>query len=784
MTVLTVGLDDADERLDEARALRARGERFVCRFVVPPPRPVRVLRAAAESLAHSDPGTRRDAIERLGVVEEIPPSPGSSGEGSGRRSAIFAEIAELSDGAIGYTHEERRIVDMVLERTRAGCLPTRLVTPQPSPLVPARVEPARDADALVLWAPHEEAWIASLAVYALQSQAVPLIVVCRGDALPNVRADFVAPADAPAALARARGVIDLSLHDPGEALALAALGLPLAVSYLSGAYELLDNVAIYRPWVERDIVLAAAMLPALGAPAARTRGAPAGPAARVHAFGGAVARRWAADARFERTTIVADAGSALDALDGAVRLRRTGERFDVAFALDESYTTTQLDVKATLRDLALLGEALVTRSWADLRRAFLSYDLIKRDFSVVGTQDPRVPPPRPRAPGTSLLIWAPDHDPVAIASVLAGAIESGRPVLAVCGEGDLPRGVTRVAADAASRALQECAVCVAAAPTDPSAAFALARWDLPLCAPLTNGAQEWLDGVHAYRPWSVPSVRAAVDAALRNDGAPVAAEVHDVRAAEAALPWSASRVCVIVRARGSERWRLATDAAFERQAHPALETVFAGSAAEVRTALERSTHDYVAFVDEGDIPYPECFAALAVALDRSNAAFAYGDALLAYVVPGRGEPCVLGYSVVERDALVREKLLAQDALAGTYFRVMFRRGALVANGGLAEDFDALAVLEATVRMCAAGAGAYVDRVLGMAHRHLDGTSPAYAPVGLCDEYRRFHARYAVDDARSAKLRDAVLEHLSVHPAIPLRPPPLRLHPPTPVFAGA
>jgi hypothetical protein len=80
----------------------------------------------------------------------------------------------------------------------------------------------------------------------------------------------VRPQDADAALARARAILDLSVSDPGDALALANLGLSLAVSYLSGAYELLTGVAIYRPWMQRDIELAA--LTALGLSSPRTIG--------------------------------------------------------------------------------------------------------------------------------------------------------------------------------------------------------------------------------------------------------------------------------------------------------------------------------------------------------------------------------------------------------------------------------------------------------------------------------------------------------------------------------
>jgi hypothetical protein len=197
----------------------------------------------------------------------------------------MALIVRLSEAPLVASQEERRLNEMIFERVLDGGLETVMTSPSPSGCVPDRVELESMRNAVVLWAPFEPAWRTALAVHAVESVGLDTVVVCKSGTLPNVRATFVGPEDAARTLARARVVIDLTASDPGDAVALARLGVPLAVSYMTGAYEFLDGVAIYRPWMHQDIQMA--VIAALGLRAPRIMGTYAGaPAIRSYANAG------------------------------------------------------------------------------------------------------------------------------------------------------------------------------------------------------------------------------------------------------------------------------------------------------------------------------------------------------------------------------------------------------------------------------------------------------------------------------------------------------------------
>ncbi len=255
--------------LDQAVQLRLRGEHFFSRFTFTHPGLIRILKTAKANLELPQ-AQRRNAFESLARLEGINDAHGRPivrAQNDLARAATLATIARLSEAPVVCTQEERRLFELLFESALAGGFDTQLTAPTPSGSVPKVLDASTEKDAFVVWAPLEPAWRTALAAHALDRLDISVIVVCRDGTLPNVRARFARPDDAHAVLARARAVLDLSVSDPGDALELANLGLPLAVSYLSGAYELLDGVTIYRPWMQRDIELAA--LTALGLSAAR-----------------------------------------------------------------------------------------------------------------------------------------------------------------------------------------------------------------------------------------------------------------------------------------------------------------------------------------------------------------------------------------------------------------------------------------------------------------------------------------------------------------------------------
>ena len=261
---MTAGASDAAAKLEEAVHMRRNGERFFSRFTFTHPGLIRILKTATENLGLPIE-ERRIAFERLARLQGINDAQGRPIQRTDRdrlRAKTLAMIVRLSESPVACSQEERRLLELLFEFPLTGGFDAVMMPPPPSSAVPSTLDRGATKDAVVIWAPYDPAWRTALAVEALEPFHFVTIVVCRDGTLPNVRATFVPPAGARAALSRARAAIDLSVNDPGEALALARLELPLAVQYLSGAYEMLDGVAVCRSWMQRDFELAA--LTALG----------------------------------------------------------------------------------------------------------------------------------------------------------------------------------------------------------------------------------------------------------------------------------------------------------------------------------------------------------------------------------------------------------------------------------------------------------------------------------------------------------------------------------------
>jgi hypothetical protein len=160
-----------------------------------------------------------------------------------------------------------------------------------APLDPEVPEPSGETakrDAIVIWAPRQSARDLSLFAFPFEEMDVPVIAVCNGDVPSPLRhVQFVAPDEGSKALARALVVIVAELCDPGTARALAAHGVPLAVSSTSGAHEYLDRVFVFEPWDWRAVfratmaALGDGLPPVHAAPAAQRLGPPALPPATL-----------------------------------------------------------------------------------------------------------------------------------------------------------------------------------------------------------------------------------------------------------------------------------------------------------------------------------------------------------------------------------------------------------------------------------------------------------------------------------------------------------------------
>jgi hypothetical protein len=523
--------------------------------------------------------------------------------------------------------------------------------------------------------------------------------------------------------------------------------------------------------------------------------------------------------------ITTDASGALEALDAAVRLRAAGDSFDLALRLDDDrgsiaavlaadvcraepepgsrrsalekigspdatiglnplirFATMDLAAKATVRDLATLARSLVFRSWAEMRRAVMNFDIVHQSYVIETARDERVPEPVSRErPDGSVVIWAPDEPVERLYLVLTAAAETGRAVRVVCKGGDLANiPVEIVPIEDARGALARASVCIAASLSDPAPAIALSRWGIPLCATFTSGAYEQIDSVASYRSWSVSSAAAAIAYAL---GAPPPrfAPPPAVYPGRIETPTRDALVTLIVRD-GGDAISGATADSIARQSHTNCELIAAPDARAVREALHAARGTYVAFLRNGDILFREGIAVLVNALENARADVAYGDGAFGYLADAPGPPAVFGYSVLERMPIDERTMAASDEFVGAYFRVLFRREPLV-RIGLRDDLDDLAIYDAFLRTLRETTAIHVDDVCGMSYRYLDGRVPGEAAVTHAIEYEKIYARIAAEDSAMQAARAAVLHHLRSHARVGLRPPPQRLNPPRPAFAA-
>ncbi len=173
-------------------------------------------------------------------------------------AAIIADLHLLADATLVRSQAELATLVALIGRS-----PNHVATyAAPDPSIPEVTVVAHDR--LVLWAPNQT-WD-KLAAYttALQDFRFPVTIIA-ADAPPHDGAPhtWVRRQDAAANLARAAAIVDASVADPHAALALAKLGVPLAVTTTGGAAEYLDGAVPYVPWDWRSIQRAAST--ALGA---------------------------------------------------------------------------------------------------------------------------------------------------------------------------------------------------------------------------------------------------------------------------------------------------------------------------------------------------------------------------------------------------------------------------------------------------------------------------------------------------------------------------------------
>ncbi len=153
----------------------------------------------------------------------------------------IADLLRLADGLFV---PSRREADRLI--AAHGPKASVAVAAWPDPGVP-RVARHRAHPSIVVWAkgtPFDENFVL---VHALEEMRLPVAIVA-GDGDVFARPESGFSQDAAEVLAGASAIVDASPFEPSAALALAAIGAPMAVAETSGADEYLDGAFVYTPW--------------------------------------------------------------------------------------------------------------------------------------------------------------------------------------------------------------------------------------------------------------------------------------------------------------------------------------------------------------------------------------------------------------------------------------------------------------------------------------------------------------------------------------------------------
>lgn len=372
--------------------------------------------------------------------------------------------------------------------------------------------------------------------------------------------------------------------------------------------------------------------------------------------------------------------------------------------------------RRVLRDFAVMGEALLVRSFREAER--VGRLLGRRRPSVVAAPgtDPAVPAVAHRR-HEAIVVWAPELDAGAL-GVIAMALESSKTqVIYICASGELAgvRG-TFVSRHEAPEALARAACVIDASIGDPAASIALAGIGAPLVAASTTGASEFLDGVFEYDPWDWRTLFAAV-AASRAATGPVATRSNwPVAELEATLQRNAPpklsvepRVSVVMATYNRRDLLPHMLDAFADQTYRNFEVIVVNDAGvdvadivarysfarlitlpenrggngAVSAGLEEITGEYFGFAADDDDLFPDHLARLVCALERSGADVAHSNAITRYVSERDGERRTLAFRVRHDRTPDRLQLLVGGT--SVFSSMLFRRKVLAEIGSLDGD---------------------------------------------------------------------------------------------------
>ncbi len=461
---------------------------------------------------------------------------------------------------------------------------------------------------------------------------------------------------------------------------------------------------------------------------------------------------------------------------------------------------------AILRDLHLLGDAVLSRSPAEYR--YQAALLGRRRAHVAHYPAPGTGVPKARGnPRGSLVIWAP-HAPWQQCTAFATAVEEmRRPVCIVAAT--VPSGPTAaryVTPEGAADALADAAAIVDATPYDPAVAIALANTGVPLAVAATSGACDYVAGVLAYDLHDWRSIaRAAYDALGASpprilETPDTLAALHDVLAsASPPAPEGDALVSIVVPTYNRPHELRRALSCFARQTYSNVECIVVNDGGEpvdrivaefsfarlvdleknsgdmgatpVGAGAARARGTYLGFMADDDVCYPDHLARLVSVLERTGCGMTNGNINVRFVERTPDGSRTTGFSAGLTSHLDPARALVAGGVSIT--SVLMRRDLFERVGSYSTQLWSVADHELLLRLSLAADSAHVDHATTEWRASTDGGNRSFELTQLmCDQLESMWQRYPRPDRPSLERERStqLANNRALQPGVPYRQP--------------